>query len=275
MAACTPDGMVATTSRARTSFSSAPVRISATPASTAAIQASSLSEPVCRVAPAARGRGRTTAPPALAGTAAKVPSPAGSAAAVVLTEGSAAGTAVLRSQRSSAATAVSSLKGPSSNVNCVSQTCPSRTPTTISGTISRDSWAEVLENAKEPKATGPVPGSSTESATSASRTRCRHQMSASRNRSGPVAVNRAISPKPARPASLRVQQRTSSRTKNAGSPPGKSFPSRGTVRVRNVLVMMRQHYSGVPDGLPRPGRSRNGTNRGWSAPPGTFETMTW
>ena len=59
------------------------------------------------------------------------------------------------------------MSAPSSNVIWVSQARPSRTPTTISGTISRDSWADVLEKAKEPKATGPVPGSSTESVMSA------------------------------------------------------------------------------------------------------------
>ena len=123
-------------SRASTSFSSAPVRISATPAATAAIQSASLSEPVCSVAPggqrqrtydggatrrartggavrrrAAPGVGRTPAGPRRA-RAGELPQPL--------------------SQRSRAARAPASVSSPSSNVNWVSQAWPSRSPTTIS-----------------------------------------------------------------------------------------------------------------------------------------------
>ncbi|GAP57257.1 hypothetical protein AHiyo1_00660 [Arthrobacter sp. Hiyo1] len=141
------------------------------------------------------------------------------------------------------ASAPASVSSTSSSVSCVSQDCPSRIPTTISGRIKRDSKSDVLEKAKEPKATGPVPGSSRGSVTSASMTRWRHQMSASRKRSGPEAVKRASSPNPTSPFSRRDQHRTSSRTRNDGSPPEDESTSRGTVKVRSVLVMMEQHYS--------------------------------
>ena len=45
--------------------------------------------------------------------------------------------------------------------------------------------------------------------------------------------------------------------------------------LRNVLVMMRQHYSRVSRGLPGAGTPSGGARRGWSAPSGTFETMSW
>ena len=244
-------------SRASTSFSSAPVRISATPGGHGRHPVLLAQRAGVQRRPGSQRQGTHDGAARLRGGGPAVPSPAsgwptsgsqpGSVAGGPAVRSAAAASVPPRSQRSSAARAPASVRSPSSNVNWVSQAGRPGRRRRFRGQSAATRARRPWRTRRSRRPPGRCRATRRGRSMSASRTRCRHQMSASRKRSGPVAVKRAISPKPTRPASRRVQQRTSSRTRNDGSPPGDDSAIQGDCQGSERARHVRQHYSAVPE----------------------------
>ena len=84
-----------------------------------------------------------------------------------------------------------------------------RRPTSTSGTTRAAPLGESAEKEMDPNATGPVPGRSTSSRTTACATTSRHQRWACSNRYSPCASKDSARPQPTSPEPPRTQDRTS------------------------------------------------------------------
>ncbi len=98
---------------------------------------------------------------------------------------------------------------------------PPRCPTTTAGTASTLP-GEPASKVKDPNATGPVPGRSTSSRTTAPDTVSAHHRCACAKRSPPRDSNRAASPHPTSPSPRRTQETHGSSGSRSSSGPGSS-----------------------------------------------------
>src|SRR5690606_13384134 len=121
---------------------------------------------------------------------------------------------------------------------------------------------ESREKEKEPKATGPVPGSRTSSRTTIAAAVVRHQVSASAIRVSPRVSTRAATPQPTRPSPRRTQLTVlaaSGRGRRSRRSPGSGI---GTVRASSgeragspagavdIAVILRSARSAVQSDVP-------------------------